>query len=166
MEPRLKRHELEDYVEAQLLEIAESLIPDAPGEEDLKAAKDYFPGFFGGKFPHLGLGVTRTQGRSAIKSRPERPGLLIAEVRIFHPCLPVRGVQSAQDDRTGPAKHITRHLRGLFLEKLLVTSLGRYIEAADSRGGWIDEVGGTIEADYERDKWMIWTDLTELRISA
>lgn len=165
MEPALKRHELEDYVEAQLLEIAKSLIPTSPAKEDLKAARDYFPSFFGGLYPTLGLGVTRTQDRSRYAERPDRPGLLICEVKIYYPCLPVRGAQHRQDDRSGPAKRITRTIRGLFLEAVFASSaeLGRYIEVPDSRGASIDEVGNAVTD--ERGMEILWIDTSELRIS-
>lgn len=165
MHTSLKRYELEDYVEAQLLEIAESLIPDSPGSDDLKAAKDYFPEFFGGAFPHLGLSVVRTAGESKFFDKPEWPGLLVAEVRIYEPCLPVRGADHPQDDRIKSARRITRQLRALFLEKLIVSSFGRHcVGVPDSRGGWIDEVGNPTRE--EQGKWFLWTDLTQLPITA
>lgn len=164
MEPTLQRHELEDEIERLLLEMAVSLIPAEPAKEDLKAAHDYFPSFFGGLYPTLGLAITRTQGASRYADKPARPGLLIGEVRIYYPCLPIRGAQHRQDDRTGPAKHITRQIRGLFLEKVLASPLGRYIEVPDSRGDAVDEVGNAVTD--ERGTEILWIDRTELRISA
>lgn len=164
MDFSLKRYELEDYVEAQLLEIAESLIPDSPGSDDLKAATDSFPEHFGGKFPHLGLAVVRTQG-SRPGDKPTWPASLSVEVRIYHPCLPYNGAKNPTDDRTGPARRITRRLRGMFLEELILSRFGRQpVEAPDSRGGWIDELGRTAEAEYNRATWHLWIDRTDLLI--
>lgn len=167
MDSSLKRYELEDYVEARLLEIAEGLISASPGSDDLKAATNSFPEHFGGMFPHLGLAVVRTQGVSRLADKPTWPGLLSVEVRIYHPCLPYRGGAklSSEDDRTGPARRITRRLRGMFLERLIISSLGsQLVEFPDSRGGWIDELGSTITTEYDRATWHLWIDRTDLPI--
>lgn len=168
MRPDLKRHELEDYAEEGLIEIAQTLIPPEPEEEDLKAAKDFFPSFFGGLFPTLGLAVMRTQGRSRYADKRDRPGLLIAQVLIYHPCLPMRGAKHAQDDRTGKAKRITRRIRGRFLEAVFASSeFGPYIEVAESRGSPFDETGTPITEELGRnDRQILWADGTELHISA
>lgn len=165
MEPRLKRHELEDSVEAQLLGIAGSLI--GPGKEDLQAAKDFFPSFFGGLFPALGVAVTRTQGVSEYMDKPDRPGLLVCGVEIYYPSMPYRGAQSRQEDRTGPAKRITRRIRGLFLEELFASPLGAYSTVMDSRGGDRNEVGMSRTDRDRRDPGaqILWIDATELHVS-
>lgn len=162
--PTLKRHELEDRVEDVLLEIAESLVPAAPEKEDLKAARKYHPTFFGGLFPTLGLAVTRTQGSSAYVDKPDRPGLLVVEVKIYYPCMPVMGAQSRQDDRTGPAKRITRRMRGLFLEKVFASPLGAYVEVVETRGGSVDEVGNAVTD--ERGREILFIDRTQMSVSA
>lgn len=168
MDTSLKRYELEDYVEAQLLDIAESLIPISPGKEELKAATASFPEFFGGKFPHLGLRVARTDGESRLADKPQWPGRLIVQVRIYYPCLPKRASQKeglkASEDQTALAGQVTRHVRGQFLEKLILSSFGRHhVGIPDSRGDWIDELGGL--KSEERGQWYLWTDLTELPIT-
>lgn len=165
MDTSLKRYELEDYVETQLLEIAESMM--FAGPETLQAATNSFPEHFGGKFPHLGLAVVRTQGSPEnLVDKPEWPGLFLVEVRIYHPCLPFRGASKPEDDRTGPARRITRRLRGMFLEDLILSRFGRHhVGLPDSRGGWIDELGGTITAEYDRKTWHLWVDRTDLPIN-
>ncbi len=163
MEPTLQRSELEDEVERQLLEVAETLVLASPGKEDLKAARDYHPSFFGGHFPTLGFAVTRTQGVSQYVDKPARPGLLIVEAKVYYPCLPVRGAEHLQDDRTGPAKRITRRIRGEFLEAIFASPLGRYAEVIESRGGSIDEVGNAVTDERGRD--ILWIDRTEMHVS-
>lgn len=160
-----RRHELEEFVEGELLEIAESLV--GPTDEDLKAAKDYFPVFFGGTFPTLGLAVTRTQAQSRSMDKRDRPGILVAEVKIFHPALPNMAYRTSPlqrgEDKTGPAKRLTRRLRGLFLEAVFAAPIGKYIDALDSRGSSKDELGAPVaEETY---KSILWVDLTELRVN-
>lgn len=164
MDVSLRRHEIEDYIEAQLIEIAESLIPDSPGQADLKAATTSFPEFFGGQFPHLGLRVVRTDGESKFADKPQWPGRFMVHVKIHYPCLPKRGAQKASEDQTAIAGQVTRHIRGQFLEKVISSRFGQqHVGIPDSRGDWIDEIGGL--KTEERGQWYLWTDLTELPLT-
>jgi hypothetical protein len=164
VDPSLARHELEDHLEEQLQEIAESLIPEEPESEDLKVAKGYHPTFFGGKFPTLGVSVSRTTDMSRYVDQPARPGLLIVEAKIYEPCLPVRGANHAQDDRTGSAKKKTRRIRSLFIEAVYASSLRGYIALVESRGGSIDSAGNAVTD--ERGQEILWIDTTEIHVSA
>ncbi len=160
MQPSLRRHELEDYVESFLTEIAEVLVQS---DEDLQAAKDYHPSYFGGEFPTLGISVARTRDTSRYADQPSRPGRLIVEVKIYQPCLPVRGAEHRHDDRTGPAKRTTRRIRGLFLEAVIASSIGQHVEVVESRGGSIDGVGNAVTDERGRD--ILWIDYSELHVS-
>lgn len=164
----LEREELEEFVEAKLVEIAETLIPHEPGEEDLKAAYDYLPQFFGGEFPTLGLTVMRTEGHSAVQSKPHRPGLLGVYVMIYEPCMPFKGALTPQQDRTGPAKRLTRRIRGRFLKEVMNSSIFRgATEIRQSRASPYDEAGNPIADEIGRDdRSLLWADRTELFISA
>jgi hypothetical protein len=164
----IKRHELEDYVESELLKIAETLI--GPAEDDLQAAKDYFPFYFGGVFPTLGVAVTRTQGQSRSLDKRDRPGMLIAEVKIYRPCLPnmyyrnERQPLMRDEDKTGPAKRITRRIRGLFLEAVFASSsLGPYIGAPESGGSSRDQAGNPVTE--ESNESILWVDTSTLPIN-
>ena len=158
----LKRHEMEEAAEVDLLAVAETMIPDSPGSEDLKAARDYFPSFFGKLFPTLGLAVERTEGESRYADKPQRPGLLRGRIITYYPAMPARGAQTRQDDRTGKAKKITRRVRGEFLEKVFASKLGPYFRVVESRGGTIDEIGLSL-AD-ERGESTLFLDRTEFEI--
>lgn len=168
MQPTLQRHELEDYIESALLELAESLVDTS--QEELKSAKDFFPVFFGGEFPALGLAVTRSQGHSTYMDKRKRPGQLIVEVRIYHPCLPgpyrdpERNPIRRDEDRTGYAKRLTRHIRGLFLEKLFATQLGQHVQVIESRGASMDQAGNAVTEESGRS--ILWIDTTILQADA
>ncbi len=159
----LKRHEMEEACEADLLQIAQSMILAAPGTEDLKAARDYFPSFFGGLFPALGLAIERTEGESRFVDKPQRPGLLRGRIIVYYPSMPVRGANSMQDDRTGPAKRITRRIRGEFIEKVFASKLGSVFRVVESRGSDRDEIGNA-RAD-ERGQSILWLDTTAFEVS-
>lgn len=161
----IARHEIEALAEAELLKIAESLVPEIPGDDDPKFARDYQPYFFGGKFPAIGVDVVRSEGASQYMDAPDRPGSLVAQVMIYQPALPVRGSQTAQDDRTGPAKKNTRRIRGQFMAALFDerSPFFERTRVVESRGGSYDDVGTPIMD--ERGNNILWVDRSELQIS-
>ena len=161
----IARHEIEALAEAELLKIAQGLVPDTPGDDDLKFARDYQPYFFGGAFPATGVDVIRSEGASNYVDAPDRPGVLIAQVMIYQEALSVRVGQSKQDDRTGPAKKNTRRIRGLFLEALFDerNPLCERTRVIESRGGSYDDVGNPVMD--ERGNTILWVDRSELQIA-
>ena len=164
----IARHEIEALAEAELLKIAESLVPEVPGDDDSEApkfARDYQPYFFGGQFPAIGVDVIRSEGASQYVDSPDRPAGLIAQVMIYQEALSVRVGQSQQDDRTGPAKKNTRRIRGLFLEALFDerNPLSERTRVVESRGGSYDDVGNPVMD--ERGQSLLWVDRSELEIA-
>lgn len=159
------RDEIEALAEADLLKVAKSLVPVTPGANDPKAAQDYQPYFFGGLFPTIGVAVIRSRGASRYADKRDRPGVLIAEVMVYQPCLPARGAATKQDDRTGPAKRNTRRVRGLFLKALFAETspLAPHVTVIESRGGAYDDVGTPVFDEGGRN--ILWTDRTELEIA-
>lgn len=161
----IARHEIEALTEAELLKIAGGLVPVSPTDDDPKFARDYQPYFFGGKFPAIGVDVVRSEGASRYVDVPDRPGSLVAQVMIYQPALPVRGSQTAQDDRTGPAKKNTRRIRGLFMATLFDerNPLSSRTTVVESRGGSYDDVGNPVMD--ERGNNILWVDRSELQIA-
>lgn len=155
-----KREEVEEAVEADILAVALAMIPDDPGEEDLKLARDYFPVYFGGLFPALGVSVERTEGESKYRDKPHLPALVRGRIIIYYPSLPAGGMSTMQDDRTGKAKKITRRLRGQLIERIYSDSrVGRNFVVVDSLASDRDAVGNA-QAD-ERGKDILWKDQTQ-----
>lgn len=161
----IARHEIEALAEEKLLEIAKSLVLGTPTDDDPKFARDYQPYFFGGKFPAIGVDVVRSEGPSQYMDAPDRPAQLVAQVMIYQPALPVRGSQTAQDDRTGVAKRNTRRIRGLFLAALFDerNPLSERTTVVESRGGSYDDVGNPVMD--ERGNNILWVDRSELHIA-
>lgn len=161
MKLSLKRHELEDFVEDRLAAIAGTLVGE--GNDDLKAAYDYHPTFFGGDFPALGVSVMSTRGKSGIQDKPDRPGEILVEVHVYEPSIPVRGVQSLDQDRTSRAKKLTRKIRGEFLARVFEDhEIAPFVEVMESRGGDRDEIGQSRTDETERD--ILWIDRSDLVI--
>jgi hypothetical protein len=168
--PGQPRWGLEEAVEAYLLEIAEGLIPADPGREDLKVARDYLPQWYGGLFPNLGLQVTRSRGESPLRDKPHLPGRLDVVVMIYEPSLPAVSSQSVtrgsgagsrafeKEDRTGPAKFLTRRIRNEFIDALFASDLASFVRDLDSQGGNQDAIGMPLMDDQERN--VLWFDQT------
>lgn len=162
--PNMERWDIENAAEEILVGIARDGILASPQEDDLKRAEDYLPSFFGGRFPTLGLQVIRTFGESRYKDKPHLPEAVEVEVVLYDPCLPVRGAEHPQDDRTGSAKRRTRSLRGKFLSAIYDSKLGPNTTVIESRAGNRNEVG--LALTDERGLDILWLDRTllELRI--
>lgn len=161
----IARNEIEALAEAELLKIAENLVPETPTDEDPKFARDYQPYFFGGSFPAIGVDVIRSEGASQYQDAPDRPGLVTAQVMIYQPALPNRNTIGHSDDRTGPAKRNTRRIRGLFLAALFDerNPLSERTRVVESRGSSTDDVGTQIVD--ERGQNILWVDRSELEIA-
>lgn len=159
----LRRWQMEEAAEADLLAIAAGMIPDEPGADDLKAARDYLPTYFGGLFPNLGLVIDRTEGESRYADKPDRPGLLVGRMVVFYPSMPARGAAVMQDDRTGYAKRLTRRVRGQFIERIYSSKLAPYFTVRNSRGGDQDELGRA--RTDEKGQSILWLDQTEFEIT-
>lgn len=159
----VKRHEIEEAIEHDLLKVAEAMIPDSPGEGDLHLARPYFPSFFGGQFPAVGLAVERTEGESRSRDKPDLPAVVRGRIIFYHPSLPVRGADTLQDDRTGEAKSLTRRLRGEFIERVFKDSkIGRKFRVVESLAADRDPVGNA-QAD-ERGRDILWRDQTSFEV--
>lgn len=162
----LKRHEMEAALEADLLSIAEPLIPEDPEEGDLKVARDYFPGFFGGVFPCLSAVVDTAEGVSVLVDQPDRPAVLTGRVIVFERSIPSLGVMGIDDDNTGPAKRKTRRIRGEFLNLVFKNmKIGPYFSVLRTRAGDSNEVGNVVLEEGGQNANILWLDQIEYEVS-
>lgn len=157
------RGQLEDAIERRLAEIARTLI--GTQKDSLKAAYDYQPAFFGGKFPALGIGITATRGSSRAQDFPNRPAQVEAQVFVFDVSMPMRGPRSKEEDREGTARKRTRRIRDAFIEAAFRDEeLRPFVEVAESRGGDINDIGEPITDEKGEYGNLLWLDRTDLVI--
>lgn len=157
----LGRAELENQLEDDFKRFAESVIGDHPDE--LKKANDFNPAFFSGLFPHMGIEVVNTSGRSRVRDKPNRPGQVSLTLYIYDAAMPQRGARSRDQDRTSRAKKRCRLIREQILEEMYKTpGFAAAAEVRETRSSIYNDFGFPM-LDVAGSN-ILWVDRTDIVI--